>query len=571
MGRCNSHFRTLLRTIAIIALSIATVLPTNALQINRKTVNRPTGDCDTLVLCPETLLAALQPWIEYRQNQGHRILVARPAADAYGIKRQIRTQANAHPLRNIVLIGDTLDVNGHNAGLATATDYVQAKVVAGFGSEPEIATDNAYADLDNDGIPDLTIGRIPADTPEQLEMFVQKIIRYESAPSGPWQRQINLIAGTGGFGPLSDGIIEKTSRGMISRLIPPQYSVSLTWANWSSAFCPDPRGFRDTTISRLNEGCLFWVYMGHGHPHGLDYVRTPVGGYPMFMQKDVAKVNCTNGLPVALMLACYNGAFDFPNDCLAEQLVLQPGGPVAAVCSSRVAMPYGMSALSLGLIEEYFDGGQSTLGEMMMESKRKLVESNERFTASVEHERRTATVMMEHNEQDESHESFRQTIRVLSETFSPVGNRLGDESREHVHLFHLLGDPLLRMKRPESIHLVAKTDSTNASMLVVSGQSPRNGEILLELEYARDRTTFRMPRRLEFDDEPGILDQFQKVYEQANQRTITSKLIRTSQGDFETRLEIPAWARGRCVVRGFMSSGTERFAMGASDIQLNRR
>ena len=562
----SRRMRKLFCLCAFITLSIGIGQPASAQQ-----AAPPAADCDTLVFCPELLQPALKPWIEYRQRQGYRILVARPAADAWGIKRQIRNYANEHPLRNIVLIGDTPDMDGRNARFAIATDYVLAKVVGEFGSEPEIATDNTYADLDSDGIPDLTIGRMPADTPEQLGVLVQKIIRYESAASGAWQRQINLIAGTGGFGPLSDGIIEKASRGMISELIPQEYSVSLTWANWSSAFCPDPRVFRTTTIERLNEGCLFWVYMGHGQPHGLDYVRTPIGGYPMFMQNDVSKVNCTNGLPVALMLACYNGAFDFPDDCLAEQLVLQPGGPIAAVCSSRVAMPYGMSGLSLGLIEEYFNGGQSTLGEMMLVSKRKLVESNDFSEVQNELERPRAIALMDQDDQHVSHKTFRHTIRVLSETFSPVGDCVAEESREHVHLFHLLGDPLLKMKRPEFIQLAAEADANDSSVLVVSGRAPRDGQVLLELEYARDRTAIRIPRRLEFDSEPGNLDQFQKVYEQANKRLIASKLIDVRQGRFETRLEFPEWARGRCVVRGLMASGTDRIAMGASDVQLKQR
>ena len=74
-------------------------------------------------------------------------------------------------------------------------------------------------------------------------------------------------------------------------------------ANWSSAYCPDPREFIPTTLRRLNEGSLFWVYMGHGHPHRLDYVRTPIGGFPMFRDTDIAQVQCQEGQPIALMLA----------------------------------------------------------------------------------------------------------------------------------------------------------------------------------------------------------------------------------------------------------------------------
>ncbi len=523
----------------------------------------PATGCDTLVLCPRALSQSLVPWLEYRQRQGYRIHVLQPARDAFRIKQQIRDVARQTTLKYILLIGDTPDYAGHNREVATATDYIAARVVSKFGSEPEIASDNVFADLDDDGLPDVAIGRLPADSAEQLSLLTAKIMGYEAARLGPWQRRINLVAGTGGFGEVSDNVIEKTSRGMISDLIPPAYSVSLTWANWSSAFCPDPREFADTTVARLNEGCLFWVYMGHGHPHRLDYVRTPVGGYPMFSQRDVQRVHCRDGLPVALMLACYTGAFDLPNDCLAEQLVLQPGGPVAAVCSSRVSMPYGMSVLSLGLIEEYFTGQRQTLGEMLLEAKRQLARPAEKLQP----QRIMDGEMISQN----PHQKYRETIRVLGETLGPAGNRLSDEAREHVHLFHLLGDPLLRMKRPESMEITVQQDPDLPQRLMVQGRVPQAGELLVELSYARDRFQARPPRRGEFRSDATSLAGYQKVYADANQRTVTQRVVSVDGGEFCTELELPAWARGRCVVRGFLTSGPERFALGASPIKLKRR
>ena len=535
--------------------------------------------CDTLVLCPEGLIPGLEPWLRHRQSQGYRIHVASPGKNAVHIRRQIRRIASRSDLQHVILVGDTPGLDGRNGSRSVATDYIAARVVSRFGSEPEIASDNGFADLDDDGLPDLTIGRLPVDTPAQLATLVSKIIRYESAPIGPWQRQINLVAGTGGFGDVSDGVIEKASRGMISELIPPEYAVSLTWANWSSAFCPDPREFADTTVERLNEGCLFWVYMGHGHPHRLDYVRTPAGGFPMFSQQDVERVQCRHGFPVALMLACYTGAFDLPNDCLSEQLVLQPGGPVAAVCSSRVSMPYGMSALSLGLIEEYFAGDRQTLGEMLLVAKRKLGQSQADSAAAEEPEPRPSAMALSSEQSfDEAdstretpHQKYRRTIQVLGEVFSPRGIVLSEEAREHVHLFHLLGDPLLRMKRPETIELTVQQLESDPRRLVVHGQVPRSGQLLVELGYARDRYRSRPPRRQEFRRDARSLADYTRVYQQANERTVTRKLIEVQAGAFRTELELPEWARGRCVVRGFMAAGAERYALGSSRIHIQRR
>ena len=85
--------------------------------------------------------------------------------------------------------------------LTVPTWEVPAKVVARFGSEPTIASDNGYADLDGDALPDLAVGRLTADTPAELAGMVGKILAYErSVDFGPWRRNVNLMAGLGGFG-----------------------------------------------------------------------------------------------------------------------------------------------------------------------------------------------------------------------------------------------------------------------------------------------------------------------------------------------------------------------------------
>ncbi|MEZ6106529.1 MAG: C25 family cysteine peptidase [Pirellulaceae bacterium] len=55
-----------------------------------------------------------------------------------------------------------------------------------------IASDNPFADLDGDQIPELTIGRLAVHSRRELETVIDKIIRYESAmPQTSWRRRIN--------------------------------------------------------------------------------------------------------------------------------------------------------------------------------------------------------------------------------------------------------------------------------------------------------------------------------------------------------------------------------------------
>ncbi len=100
-----------------------------------------------------------------------------------------------------------------DAALNVPTYFAPAKINTRWGSEPKIATDQWFADLDDDELPDVAIGRIPADSPAALSSFLDKVIRYEqSPPTGLWRRRINLVAGVGGFGVLADTVLETATR-----------------------------------------------------------------------------------------------------------------------------------------------------------------------------------------------------------------------------------------------------------------------------------------------------------------------------------------------------------------------
>ena len=146
----------------------------------------------------------------------------------------------------------------------------------------------------------------------------------------------------------------------------------MTYASWRSPYCPDPRSFRRKVLQRLNEGCLFWVYMGHGRRQGLDWIRVPIGVAPILEREDVGHVRCPSGPPIAVFLSCYTAAFDDPEDCLAERLLLQEAGPVAVLGGSRVTLPYGMAVLGSLLMDETFQNRRPTVGEILLEAKRRL-------------------------------------------------------------------------------------------------------------------------------------------------------------------------------------------------------
>ena len=272
---------------------------------------------DVAVVCPQAFTAALAPWVEHRQAEGHVLAFIAADQTAEEIRSDIRELAEAGNLEYIVLVGDAEPTGEESqparAAVSVPTHLAEAEINLAWGSEPELATDNWYADLDDDRIPDVAIGRLPVDTPAELTALVDRILAYEQeADHGMWRRQVNVVAGVGGFGALADGLLETATKRFLTEGIPAGYRTSVTYGSWQSPYCPDPREFRDFTLGRMNEGCLFWVYIGHGlGPYGLDlrpHARRRAAHLPV--RRHPAAALCQQGPPIALLLSCYTAAYD---------------------------------------------------------------------------------------------------------------------------------------------------------------------------------------------------------------------------------------------------------------------
>ncbi len=498
---------------------------------------------DTLVICPEPFQSVMQRWVEYRTKQDHRIQMVAPGRSAYEIREQVLASHREHEIRHVVLVGDAFDQHTP-AQLQVPTDYVMARVNVKYGSEPEIATDNHYADVDGNGVPDLSIGRIPVDTADELESFIDRVIRYESkTPPCDGRRRINFVAGVGGFGQLIDNAIESTAKKIITDLMPGEIETSMTMGSWTSPYCPDPRCFSDSAIERFNEGCLFWVYIGHSAHHTLAPLRMPDGLHRTLDVENVDQIHCRSGSPIAIFLSCYTNAIDARSDGLAEMMLKQKNGPIATIGGTRVTMPAAMGVMSLEIMHEYFHGQADTLGEIVLLSKQRMIEGSENFS------------------------DYRQLIEGLATVLNP-GSSFRKEKYEHAQLLHLLGDPLLRVPRPQPIEFRGPEKAQAGQTIRVAGNSPMSGNLKLELVYRRDRLRQRPPMRRKFEATDDALAAYQTAYDQARDLVCCESQQWVRGGQFSTSIKIPADVHGPCVVRAALQAA-DGYALGAFEIDIN--
>lgn len=527
----------------------------------------PTKPADVVVVCPATFEAALKPWLEYRRAQGHVVDVISAADFPSRIKEQLRAAYEAEPKLSIVLIGDVEDRTKSTSTAARAaavpTHYAQAKINVLFGSEPTIATDNWYADFDDDGVPEAAVGRLPVDTASELEKLTQRIIAYErSTDFGLWRRKINFVAGIGGFGFLADTAIESAAKSLLVTHLPPEYESTMTYASWRSPYFPGAKEFHDATVERFNEGCLMWVYIGHGGVRELDYFKTPDDKVHRILDvNDVGKLKAQQQPPIALFLSCYSAAFDARVDCLGEEMLRADGGPIAVLGGSRVTMPYAMSILGQELMTTFFKDRAATIGQLMRDAKRGLALKPRTSDAD-------------------------KLFDAVAAAMMPMAADLKAQRVEHAQLFNLLGDPLLRLKHPEPIAVTEASaevpvltleapapivnDSSKEIVLVAEPPSNKHviavrssiaGKGLIEFVSRRDQLNTPLSDRSKYDP------QFDYHWEyQRNVGSFPTFKAETPIQSF-SRMSQPTSVPGDYYLRAY-GEGETSFAMGAVRIKV---
>ncbi len=325
----------------------------------------PDQPVDYIIIAHPSLQEAVQPLADWRQEQGLNTLVATtdqiylkfnagqqsPDAITDFLRWATETWPGPAP-RFVLLAGDaSYDPLGFlpdapNKNLVP-TAFVPTLVMG------ETASDNAMADTDGDGRPDLAIGRFPAQTPDDIRAMVAKTIAYEkNPPPGDWQKKLLFVADD------DDAYFNTFNEDMISRVPPSLQTENLVISQ--------DNDIRPQLLDALNEGRGLVSYMGHG---AVDIW----GKEEIFTTKDVATLKQEGRLPIMLVWACLNGYFQHPKrTSLGETLLLTPEkGAVAGLFPTGETYPndqWQMAEVLFG--QELFTS--PTLGEALMNSARHL-------------------------------------------------------------------------------------------------------------------------------------------------------------------------------------------------------
>ncbi len=286
---------------------------------------------DELVVVHPSLLPALQPLLAARRAQGLRIAVATPeeAADAFafgdagpaGIRGLVRHALAAWTVapRYLLLAGgasaDPRDVLGTGVPDLVPTGHTVA------GADGMRAASDSWFAAGADGLtPQLSVGRLPADTPAQLAAVVAKILAGDSqSPTG----RAALVSDVPLYA--DDADFAQNSSVVGGRL----QAAGIAVTPISSAAA----GTEAAIASALAAGTDLWHYVGHA--------GTSAWGGQTFLTASQVEGLSNARFPILTSFDCLDGMFDDPTTVSVgwAALAAPAGGALAAFVPSTVLSP----------------------------------------------------------------------------------------------------------------------------------------------------------------------------------------------------------------------------------------
>jgi len=265
-----------------------------------------------------------------------------------------------NPPRFVLLIGDASFDPRNYLGFGDY-DFVPTKLVET--AFLETASDDWFADMDGDGLPEMAVGRLPVRSSEQAESVVWKILGYEQAEAGDWARNVLLVADK------NDTFDFESASTEVRGLLPEDMKVQEIFRGQKGNAAA-----RSELLERLNEGQLLVNYIGHG--------SVEIWRGSLLTSRDARGLVNIPRLPFVVSMTCLNGFFhDLYTECLAEALLkAEEGGAIAVWTSSGLTWPDGQVAMNKEVVKALFNGKALTIGEATLAAKAAIKDQDIRRT-----------------------------------------------------------------------------------------------------------------------------------------------------------------------------------------------
>jgi hypothetical protein len=322
-----------------------------SIVLNLKSGHASNDKTGYLIIAADSLATRLDPLVQWKRTKGfHTTLISLSEispptlATAEEIKAIIKNAYESWdpPPSYVLLVGD---VN---------------TIPSWTGIYSWLPTDLYYSTMDEDDIfPDLGIGRLSVQTPDEASFAVEKLVDYEMTswrPGDSWPQRAYFIASD------ESRVVWEGKTG--HEIAESTHTYCMELARTHGMTCDSLWGFYDvgTPIDMaFNDGRSIVVYSGHGSPSGW--------GGPEFYVWDVsALLTNTDMYPLVLSHACLTGAYT--QNCYGEVLSNGPDhGALAFLGSSGSTYWYEDDIFQRFIFDALFSENPYTLSDIVEYAK----------------------------------------------------------------------------------------------------------------------------------------------------------------------------------------------------------
>ena len=365
---------------------------------------------DMIIVVDDTLAEAAQRLAAFRKDVNGLTVAVVTASEVYNefssgapdisaIRNFMRmfyerAQKGADMPKYLLLFGngtyDNKDILGYGGNLIpTFQSYASLSHRTSYMTDDYFGLLSAHEGDGSEGLLDLGIGRLPVRAPEEAEILVDKIIRYEERVPGmdpsadnmeftgtisnyaDWRNRVVFVADDGDNNrhfndaeTLANNVTENYPVYNVEKIYLDAYQ-QVTMAG--GARYPD---VNKAINQAVNQGALMINYIGHGGVRGLAHQR-------VLTFEDIATWENKFNMPVFMTATCEFSSFDQPDpEALSAgvRIVLKPqGGTAAMFTTTRLAWSGNNLTLNNNFMNTAFErdelGSHHRLGDLIRIAK----------------------------------------------------------------------------------------------------------------------------------------------------------------------------------------------------------
>lgn len=330
---------------------------------------------DYIMISPAEFGADLEPLAEVHRQDGLEVVIEDVQAvyDAYDGRplpeaiqaylQQAYAQWSPRPAYALLAGDGTTDPRQYRA--SSTRTFIPPFLVDGDPVIGEVPSDSRYAMVDgDDSLPDLAIGRLPANSYVEAAIMVGKIVRYESfPPAGTWSRRMLLVSDEDDP---SAGYFAAENQALAANYAASRYQVDqMQPPDW-----PSQAAYRQAIIEGWNASSGILLYNGHASTHQW-------GAGSLFHINDLPSLVNGDRLPVLLEMTCLTASFQIPTAPTLDETLLRRSGKGAAAVwgSTGLSLSSGSMMLAENFLDLVVQAPETKLGAAANQAKVELYAS----------------------------------------------------------------------------------------------------------------------------------------------------------------------------------------------------